>query len=276
MQFAPHNWCAYSLHGSSVCMRASFHLHVVHDERLIVRSLLLPRSVFLRVSLRRLPLLFHTLPVLCPANHLQCGQRQGKHLLRLRLMRSIALLTIYHPPTAEDREDPTDQRSWTKWRIFSAWKQRCSVSSAAEDSLDEQKNFASVSEDLKQNTSDFPVVMQRQVRVIQKAPRTAAVPLRQYSDTTIDVSVAKQRREDTTVTARRLHDEVQRNPDGQEATSSIAQDREQEAECLRQWKSERLGVHRARGPRGDSQRSQRRNEDQLLPEGEPIRILRIW
>ena len=49
-----------TLHGSSVCMRTSFHLHVIHDERLIVRSLLLPRSVFLRVSLRRLPLLFHT------------------------------------------------------------------------------------------------------------------------------------------------------------------------------------------------------------------------
>ena len=53
-----------TLHGSSVCMRESFHLHVIHDERLIVRSLLLPRSVFLRVSLRRLPLLFHTPPAL--------------------------------------------------------------------------------------------------------------------------------------------------------------------------------------------------------------------
>ena len=50
-----------TLHGSSVCMRASFHLHVIHDERFIVRSLLLPRSVFLRVSLRRLLLLFHAL-----------------------------------------------------------------------------------------------------------------------------------------------------------------------------------------------------------------------
>ena len=28
-----------TLHGSSVCMRASFHLHAIHDERLIVRSL---------------------------------------------------------------------------------------------------------------------------------------------------------------------------------------------------------------------------------------------
>ena len=31
--------------------------------------------------------------------------------------------------------------------------------------------------------------------------------------------------------------------------------------------------HRAEGHRGDSQRSQRRNEDQLLPEGEPVSIL---
>ena len=44
-----------------------------------------------------------------------------------------------------------------------------------------------------------------------------------------DVPVAKQRREDTT----RRHDEVQRNPDGQEAAFSIAQDRKQEAICLR-------------------------------------------
>ena len=34
--------------------------------------------------------------------------------------------------------------------------------------------------------------------------------------------------------ARRLHDEVQRNPGGQEATVSISQDRKQKAECLRQ------------------------------------------
>ena len=60
----------------------------------------------------------------------------------------------------------------------------------------------------------------------------------QYIDTTVDVPVAKRRREDTTETARRLHDEVQRNQDGQEAAFSIAQDREQEADCLRQRRSE--------------------------------------
>ena len=42
-----------------------------------------------------------------------------------------------------------------------------------------------------------------------------------------------------TETARRLHDEVQRNPEGQEAAFSIAQDREQEAECQHS-ESERL------------------------------------
>ena len=50
--------------------------------------------------------------------------------------------------------------------------------------------------------------------MIQKAQRTGDVP------------VANQRREGTTGTARGLHDEVQRNPDGQEAAFGIAQDRE--------------------------------------------------
>ena len=79
-----------TLHGSSVCMRASFHLHVIHDERLIVRSLLLLRYVFLRDSLCCLLLLFHTLLALWLALLLPWGQRQGRHLLRLRPMRSIA------------------------------------------------------------------------------------------------------------------------------------------------------------------------------------------
>ena len=45
--------------------------------------------------------------------------------------------------------------------------------------------------------------------MIQKAPRTADVPLLQYIDTTVDVPVAKQR-----------HDKVQRNPDGQKMRSA--------------------------------------------------------
>ena len=43
--------------------------------------------------------------------------------------------------------------------------------------------------------------MQRQVLVIPMAPRTADVPLLQFRDTTVDVPVAKQRREDSTKTA---------------------------------------------------------------------------
>ena len=58
--------------------------------------------------------------------------------------------------------------------------------------FDERKTFAATKEDLEQNTADLPVVMQRQVPVIQKAQRTVDVPQLQYIDTTVDVSVAKQ------------------------------------------------------------------------------------
>ena len=58
-------------------------------------------------------------------------------------------------------------------------------------SFDEQKSSAETKEDLKQNTTDIPARMQRQVLVIQKAQRTVDVPLLQYSDTTVDVPVAK-------------------------------------------------------------------------------------
>ena len=58
--------------------------------------------------------------------------------------------------------------------------------------------------------------MQRQVLVTQKAPRQVDIPLLQYRDTTVDVPVAKRRREDTTG----LHDEAQRNPDGQKMRSA--------------------------------------------------------
>ena len=71
-----------TLHGSRrttqrVCVRASFHLHVIHDVCLSVCWLRL-RVCPSPVSLRRLPLLFLNLPVLCPALHLQCQQRRGK------------------------------------------------------------------------------------------------------------------------------------------------------------------------------------------------------
>ena len=78
------------------------------------------------------------------------------------------------------------------------------------------------------------MVVQRQVLVIQKAQITVDVPLLQYSDTTVTDPVVKGRREDTTGKAQELHDEVQRNPDAQEDVFSMAQGREQRAECLRQ------------------------------------------
>ena len=58
-------------------------------------------------------------------------------------------------------------------------------------SFGEWKSFAATNEDLEQNITDIPVVMQRQVLVIQNAQRTVDVPLLQYIDTTVDVPVAK-------------------------------------------------------------------------------------
>ena len=57
----------------------------------------------------------------------------------------------------------------------------------------EQKTSTAIKEDLNQNTTDIPVVMQRQVRVTQKSQITVDVPLLQYMDTTFDVPAAKQR-----------------------------------------------------------------------------------
>ena len=63
MHFTPHDSVHITLHGSSVCMHASHHIHAIHDERLSVCSLIL-RSDSLRVSLLHLALLFPLLPVL--------------------------------------------------------------------------------------------------------------------------------------------------------------------------------------------------------------------
>ena len=58
--------------------------------------------------------------------------------------------------------------------------------------FDERKTFAATKEDLEQNIADLPVVLQRQVLVIQKAQKTVDVPLLRYIGTTVDVPVAKQ------------------------------------------------------------------------------------
>ena len=46
-----------------------------------------------------------------------------------------------------------------------------SISSTGKDSRDEQKISTAIKKDLEQNTADIPVVRQRQVLAIQKAPR---------------------------------------------------------------------------------------------------------
>ena len=55
------------------------------------RRFSVPRFVPFRVSLLHLALFFPLLPVLCPEPLPPCGQRQGKHTLRLRRSRSLAL-----------------------------------------------------------------------------------------------------------------------------------------------------------------------------------------
>ena len=70
-------------------------------------------------------------------------------------------------------------------------------------SFDERKTFAATKEDPKQNTVDIPVFIQRQVLVGQKAQRTADIPLLQYSDTTVDVPVAK----DSVKTPQKQHED---------------------------------------------------------------------
>ena len=65
------------------------------------------------------------------------------------------------------------------------------VSSAAKDSRDEQKIFTTTKENVEQNTPDIPVVIQRQILVIQKTAKTTNIPLLHYNDTTVDVAGAK-------------------------------------------------------------------------------------
>ena len=63
------------------------------------------------------------------------------------------------------------------------------TSSTGKDSRDEQKISSAIKKDLEQNTTDIPVVRQRQVLAIHKAPRTAHFPLLQYIDTTVDIQL---------------------------------------------------------------------------------------
>ena len=98
------------------------------------------------------------------------------------------------------------------------------------------------------------------------------IPPLQYIDTTVDVPVAKQRRKETTGTARGLHDEVQRNPEGQKMRSAYLRTENKKQNVFDSESRSDLSFT-GQKDRNDSQRSPRRNEDQLLPEGEPLRIL---
>ena len=76
-----------TLHGSSVCMRASFQLHVIHAERLIVRFLLFISVIYLFSSLSYLYSDLHSFHV----NSAKGNNRE-----------EYCPLAIYHPPTGYD------------------------------------------------------------------------------------------------------------------------------------------------------------------------------
>ena len=72
--------------------RASFHLHAIHGERLSVCLLRLFLALTSSVCLSVFYLFSSTLYLhSVPEPLLPCGQRQGKHTLRLRQSRSLAL-----------------------------------------------------------------------------------------------------------------------------------------------------------------------------------------
>ena len=89
MQFAQFISCkSHCMAQVSVCARHSTFMSSMMSVWSFVPCCFLVLSF--SVSLRRLPLLFYTLPALWPALLLPCAQRRGKHLLRLRLTTSIA------------------------------------------------------------------------------------------------------------------------------------------------------------------------------------------
>ena len=88
-----------TLHGSSVCMRASFHLHVIHDERLIVRSLsvssCLSFSCFSLLFTSSLP--YPTCTLTCTPSSMTTAPREATAAPPPN--EESCSLAIYHPPT---------------------------------------------------------------------------------------------------------------------------------------------------------------------------------
>ena len=77
--------------------------------------------------------------------------------------------------TADAATHSSKLEAYVQWSCRVEHEPRCSVSSAAKmDAMrfDEQQIFATTKEDLRQVTADVPVVMQRQVPVIQRVQRT--------------------------------------------------------------------------------------------------------
>ena len=85
--------------------RVSFHPHVIHD--VVCLSVCCLFVSLSPVSLPLLPLLFHILPVLCLALHLQCRHHRGLKPLHSRRWRSIApwRYTILSQVRKEEEEE---------------------------------------------------------------------------------------------------------------------------------------------------------------------------
>ena len=116
-----------------------------------------------------------------PSHQLQQGNRGVQERTLSRQLRS------------SDTESPEDRYGFSQLEADVRW-QSAQQLKTDEMSFDEQKTSTATKEDPKQNTTDIPAAMQRQVLAIQKAQRTVDVPLLQYIGTTVDVPVAKQRR----------------------------------------------------------------------------------
>ena len=89
-----------TLHGSSVCTRASFHLHAIHDERLIVCSLsvssYLSFSCFSVVYSSSLP--YPTCTLTCTPSSMWTATRETPAAPSPN--EEYCTLTTYHPPSS--------------------------------------------------------------------------------------------------------------------------------------------------------------------------------
>ena len=85
--------------GSNVSVRISLHPHAIHDVTCLSVRLLCLRVCLSPVSLPLLPCLFHSLPVLCPALHLQCRHSRGLKTTALTHNEEYCPVAICNPLT---------------------------------------------------------------------------------------------------------------------------------------------------------------------------------